>query len=221
MKHCNTCNTTKPFSEFYSNPRAGDGKATQCKACEIEASRRYRRKNLEACRKREREYSAKNSEKRNEKVKAFLERNPGKKHEYQKRYYSKPEAQEKRRKWAREYARKKRSECEVYRMKMVCRSRLHIALRRMGGKKTTRTFKTIGCSPEFLVKYLEQMFDPGMTWENHGEWHVDHIIPICNATSKEEVLKLSHYTNLQPKWAQENWSKGGRFQLEMQASYDT
>ena len=220
MKHCNKCNTTKPLDDFYLDRSSPDGKTSHCKACKIEYARRYRENNLEACRKREREYSAKHSDDRKRKVEEFYKKNPEKKREYQIRHLSKPEVKEARKKWARDYSKRKRRECEIYRLRLICRSRLHIALARMGERKTSKTFKTIGCSPNFLARYLESQFEPGMTWENHGEWHIDHIVPLCNAKTKEDVLKLSHYTNLQPKWAKDNWSKGGRPQLEMQASYD-
>jgi hypothetical protein len=53
-----------------------------------------------------------------------------------------------------------------------------------------------------------------MTWENHGSWHIDHRIPICSFDLKEEEeqKKCFHYTNLQPLWAAENLSKGGKYQ---------
>jgi len=49
-----------------------------------------------------------------------------------------------------------------------------------------------------------------MSWDNYGEWHIDHIIPLCSATTVEELEKLCHYTNLQPLWAEENLFKGGK-----------
>ena len=56
-----------------------------------------------------------------------------------------------------------------------------------------------------------------MTWENYGEdeeknkvkaWHIDHIIPLSSAKSEDELIALSHYTNLQPLWAMDNLKKG-------------
>jgi hypothetical protein len=49
-----------------------------------------------------------------------------------------------------------------------------------------------------------------MTWENRGEWHVDHIIPFASAKTEEDIVRLAHYTNLQPLWAKENLEKGDK-----------
>ena len=46
-----------------------------------------------------------------------------------------------------------------------------------------------------------------MSWSNHGKWHLDHIIPISSARTKEEAIKLNHYSNFQPLWAIDNLVK--------------
>jgi hypothetical protein len=65
----------------------------------------------------------------------------------------------------------------------------------------------------FLKGYLAGKFKDGMTWENHGEWHIDHIKPCAsfNLLDEGEQKKCFHYTNLQPLWASENLSKGCKF----------
>jgi hypothetical protein len=49
-----------------------------------------------------------------------------------------------------------------------------------------------------------------MSWDNHGEWHIDHIIPLSSAKNESDLYKLFHYTNLQPLWAFDNLSKGNK-----------
>jgi len=59
---------------------------------------------------------------------------------------------------------------------------------------------------------LKSNFKPGMSWDNYGEWHIDHIKPLIlfDLTKRSQMLKAVHYTNLQPLWANENISKGVR-----------
>ena len=86
-------------------------------------------------------------------------------------------------------------------------------------RRTNKTFVMVGCTPEFLKKHLEKQFHrhpdthQPMNWKNHTVhgWHIDHIKPLNKAKTIKAVEKLSHYTNLQPLWATENWKKGGRY----------
>lgn len=50
-----------------------------------------------------------------------------------------------------------------------------------------------------------------MCLENHGKWHLDHIIPLASANTEEDIIKLNHYTNFQPLWAKDNLSKGCKY----------
>ena len=75
------------------------------------------------------------------------------------------------------------------------------------------SFKLLGCSFEKLKVHLEKGFKDGMSWGNYGDWHIDHIKPLCmhDLSSEKEQADACHYTNLQPLWASENTSKGGRW----------
>jgi hypothetical protein len=76
--------------------------------------------------------------------------------------------------------------------------------------KRNKTFNIVGCSPQFLKEHLENQFIDGMDWDNRGEWHIDHIIPLSSAKTEDELYKLCHYTNLQPLWAEDNLKKSNK-----------
>ena len=87
------------------------------------------------------------------------------------------------------------------------RGRIYDVLR--GHNKSNSTKNMLGCTIEEFWIHLEKTFKPGMTRENHGLWHVDHIKPCASfdLTKPEEQAKCFHYTNLQALWAHENLSK--------------
>ena len=64
-----------------------------------------------------------------------------------------------------------------------------------------------------LIIHLEKQFKPGMTLDNYGEWHIDHIKPITkfDLKNENELRKCFHYKNLQPLWAIENIKKGDKY----------
>jgi len=97
-----------------------------------------------------------------------------------------------------------------FRFKRYLRTRIYQALK--GTAKSKRTMKLIGCTIDELWTHLESKFREGMTRENHGKWHVDHIMPCAsfNLTNVEQQKKCFHYTNLQPLWAFDNMSKGSK-----------
>ena len=73
--------------------------------------------------------------------------------------------------------------------------------------KNRHTEEILGCSIEFFREYIEGKFTEGMSLENYGEWQLDHIIPISTARTKDDIIKLCHYTNYQPLWKKDNLSK--------------
>ncbi len=77
-------------------------------------------------------------------------------------------------------------------------------------QKSGSSVKDLGCTIIYLKQWLENQFKKGMNWGNHGEWHIDHQIPlsIVDLTNIEDLKQVCHYTNLQPMWADENIKKG-------------
>lgn len=98
----------------------------------------------------------------------------------------------------------------LFRLNTLIRNRIKQAMKY---QKSKVLLDTVGCSIEELKNYLESKFQPGMSWDNQGQWHIDHIVPLSrfNLTDNVEVQKASHYTNLQPMWATDNLRKGNRY----------
>jgi hypothetical protein len=87
------------------------------------------------------------------------------------------------------------------------RSRIRTALK--NGFKSGSAVRDLGCSIEEFKLHLESQFADGMTWDNQGQWHIDHIIPLCkfNLSNREEFLQACHYTNMRPLWAKDNLTR--------------
>jgi len=100
-----------------------------------------------------------------------------------------------------------------FRLKQVMATRIYDTLKNKNLKKNMRTMKLIGCDIPHLIKHLELQFKTGMTWNNYGKWHVDHIKPCISFNLEDEIQqqKCFHYTNLQPLWAFDNLSKGDKY----------
>jgi hypothetical protein len=109
-----------------------------------------------------------------------------------------------------EYQRKRNKEDKVFRFRNSLRQLIYTSFKRgsFNYKKKTKTEFILGCTILEFRNYIESKFTKGMNFENHGEWHLDHIIPLASATTEEEIINLNHYTNFQPLWAEDNRSKG-------------
>lgn len=99
-----------------------------------------------------------------------------------------------------------------FRIRKNLSSRLSTVLKRIGSKKKVSTLRYLNCSIEELKHHIEQLFVNGMTWENYGKWHIDHIKPLSkfDLTKEENVYKAMETKNLQPLWAEDNLRKGNR-----------
>jgi hypothetical protein len=105
------------------------------------------------------------------------------------------------------YHNKKYKEDPLYRLQCIVRNNVTRYLKNGKNKKTEQI---IGCTWLEFQDHIEKQFTEGMTWDNQGSWHLDHIIPLASANTEEEIYKLNHYTNFQPLWAEDNYKKGSK-----------
>jgi hypothetical protein len=115
-------------------------------------------------------------------------------------------------KYKRDYERKRRAEDPKYRLGVRTRTAVWQMLKERNINKSNKTFVLLGYTIEELMVHLEKQFTEGMTWDNYGEWHVDHKIPMASfnfETTEDREFKLCWcLDNLQPLWGPDNLSKG-------------
>lgn len=100
----------------------------------------------------------------------------------------------------------KRPEYLATRFMYACVRRI---LQGVGQKKRSRTVDSIGYTHKQLKDHIESLFEKEMTWENYGDWHIDHIKPISMfiAEGVTDPSIINALTNLQPLWAVDNMKK--------------
>ena len=201
-KTCNTCGIEKPLSEFYKSKKYKNTQYYQshCKSCLAKERKEYygNLKNREAILARQKEYRAdpKNKEKR-------------------KKYEADPKNKERKNALQRKRDKERRQSDPLYKLVCNIRTRISLSITNAGFKKNSKTHKILNCSFEEFMSHLEKQFNSGITWENYGKWHLDHIVPVSLASTEEEIIKLNYYKNFQPMWGPENESKSNKIIHEM------
>lgn len=167
--------------------------ATRCQECSRRKSAKFRSQNPEKHKASHREWREKNKEKHCQNAKNYYRAN---------------------RKKANETKRKRRLERRkadpLFALKTSVRSAVTKAFKNKGYSKTSQAGTILGCDWNQLKHHIESQFTNGMNWDNRHKWHIDHIIPLASAQSKEDVERLNHYSNLRPLWSIDNLKKGAK-----------
>lgn len=201
-KFCCKCSQHKKLDEFHDNynkkkKQSKYNKASYCKICaNIWYKERYireRNKRIE----KQRIYNKTEQCKLNAKKRRQI-----------------PQNREKAYQWFKH----RRKTNPAFKLSCNLRSRIWDALN--GKAKSAKTMELLGCTVDEFVKYIESKWESGMNWNNYGYsgWHVDHIKPCAafDLTQEEEQYKCFHYSNMQPKWAHENFIKNSFYEGEKQ-----
>jgi len=220
-KKCTKCLEEKELTEFHKRKYSSTGINPQCKKCI------YLYKNSPSVKSKSKKYYLKikkrksllnkldyikNKNKRLERQKNNRESIRKWELEYRRNYRLKNK--EKLNKRIREQKTKRRKIDPLFKLKERLRGRIRSYISDSGYIKTSKTEEILGCNFETVKKHIERQFKKGMTWQNHGHlgevWHIDHKIPLASAKTEEELIKLCHYTNLQPLWERDNRYKGAK-----------
>jgi len=113
------------------------------------------------------------------------------------------------------YRKKQYANNPKWRVAALIRSRLNMALKVQNVEKSSATWELCGCDLTTLKNHLEIQFKDGMSWNQRGKWHIDHIRPVCSfdLSDVEQQKECFHYTNLQPLWAIDNMRKGATYDV--------
>lgn len=219
MKKCIKCNIEKGLTEFNKQKSNKDGFNNQCKSCRKEYEKEYCKANKEQ--KKEyfkkyyqdnkekiREYCKANKEKLREYEKEYKKANKEKIKEYQKKYQK--ANKEFYKEYCKEYQKERRAKDPLFKMTGNLRTRTYIAFKNKGYSKNSKTQELLGVDWEICKAHIERQFLKGMNWDNQGDWHIDHIIPLAYANTEDKLKKLCHYSNLQPLWAVDNLIKSAK-----------
>lgn len=81
------------------------------------------------------------------------------------------------------------------------RNLLNRVLLAFGLPKEGHTVDLLGYSATDLKYHIESLFTDGMSWDNYGEWHIDHIKRVSEFDSKSSPSIVNSLSNLRPLWA--------------------
>lgn len=205
LKICGHCKRELPIEMFYKNSRTSDGLSCSCNDCrkEYRQSELGREVSKKAGIKHMRKYSEKYKQMRQ--TEEWKEKHRNYNHTEKGREGERLRSKRRRKLGKVSELHKRRYQIDLnFKISHCCRSRIHKVLK--GKIKSGHSLDLLGCSVDELKVHLEQQFEPGMTWENYGEWQIDHIIPCSyfDLTKEENQRICFNYRNLQPLWANEN-----------------
>ena len=194
-KKCTRCHFVLPLEEFYKRLVKKDGRTSECKKCNNERQRKYRKNNLEKVRAQARGHRKNNLEKIRSRAREYRKNNLEKvrvqNREGHLRFLSKPKN----------------------RIRNIMTARIYQALK---NGRISSWNHCLDYTVEELECHLESKFTKGMSWDNYGYygWHIDHKIPVSyfvfSSPRNIEFKKCWALDNLQPMWAKENLSKSNK-----------
>lgn len=219
-KICNKCNSYKLLTEFNKRSREKDGYNNRCKLC-YKTQRKEKITNLTIII-TEKQCNSCNIIKPISNFKTNAKSKDGlfykcincwepikwnkEKQKASEKKYVENNKDKMREKWRKEGQKINR------RIRDTLNHRISGMLKSQNYYKKNKTLEYIDCSLEFLKKWFEFQFELNMTWDNYGEWHIDHVTPCAyfNLEDERKQKECFNWKNLRPCWKLENITKGDK-----------
>ena len=205
-KLCSTCNIVRCISFFNKDKQKKDGYRSSCKIC----FKIYYEKNKHVILKQKKEYFKANHNKIKECQYNYYQHNKDVITKKQRDYHEKNKII--RNKYNLKYRRNRLDTDSFFKFKETLRTLIRNSFKRgkIGYIKNISTELILGCTIDEFIDYIKSKLKEDMTIDNHGKWHIDHIVPLASAKTEEDVIRLNHYTNFQPLWAIDNLKKSSK-----------
>lgn len=224
MKKCNKCEIEQLLENFNLKKDSKDGFSSICKSCKKEIDKDYYERNKENVLNKVKKYREENTDKINvykelnlnkikETKKEYRNNNKEKIYKYNQEYFlvNKDVLSEKHKEYmkkyilTKEYKETKKREYlrnkEINKHILIWRSTLNSTLIRLNKIKEGHTIDLLGYSALELKNHLEKLFTEDMSWDNYGEWHVDHIVGVIFFDITTPANIVNALSNLRPMWA--------------------
>jgi hypothetical protein len=189
-KICSKCNTEKPLDSFDNQKSGFLGKKSSCKGCYV----KYYKQNKVVIDLKRREWLDKNQTHIKEYKKRYRLNNVGK---------------------IKTWKVNNKDKVKLNYVKNIHINSWRRILRRhlnyVGKDKVGSTIDMLGYPPEKLKQRIEYQFKSGMSWDNYGEWHIDHKKPLSRFDEDTSPKTVNSLCNLQPLWAIDNLTKSNKF----------
>lgn len=199
IKRCTQCGSFKSFSDFHIAKDKTSGYQNHCKECAHKKRKTYYENNKQDSIQKSIEWKSNNKDRVSE---------------LRKIQNSKSEQKEKN----RNYVKQRRHNDPRFKLRANFSNLLSYHISKTSHtclRKRERSWENIvGYTLDDLRKNLESKFQEGMTWENYGDWHIDHILPDSSFSytsfEDDEFKKCWSLNNLQPLWAKDNLTKSNK-----------
>lgn len=180
---CTKCSIDKPTDEFHKNSKSKTGCQAYCKLCVSNVQKNIYIKNRDS----------------------ILE--------YKAAYRSTPEFKQKSRIYESNYAKIRKINGKSFKTKFggILRDILRRCLKHTDKVKTNSTYTLLGYDTQKLKQRIESQFKSGMSWDNYGQWHIDHKKPISKFSKDSSISTINALCNLQPLWALDNRQKYNKY----------
>lgn len=222
MKNCSKCKELKPLEEFSKNKNTPDNRQNRCKKCSALYKRELYNLNPQKHIDDYLKYYHNNKEQVDIVSKNYKLLTKEQQKIYNNNYtqLNKDKKQKASTKWAQNnkehiklHIKNRRNNDSSFKLSGNIRALIYGSFKKVCKgqfSKSKSTEEILGCTIEEFINYLQSQFTEGMTLENHGEWEMDHIVPVSSAKVEEEICMLNHYTNFQPLWKEDNRKKGNK-----------